>query len=50
VAATTNSTFSVSTASSSVYRWLVTYPGDATHSGTTSACGTEQFTLSITNG
>ena len=29
--------------------YLVVYGGDSTHNGATSACGTEQFTLSITN-
>src|SRR5437867_2445531 len=49
-ASTTNSTFSVSSAAvASTYRWLVTYSGDAKHEGTTSACGTEAFTLTIKN-
>jgi hypothetical protein len=48
-ASTSNTTFSVSSANASTYRWLVTYPGDATHDGTTSACGTEHFVLTITN-
>jgi hypothetical protein len=34
---------------SGVYRWQITYPGDDTHDGSTSACGTEQFTATITN-
>jgi hypothetical protein len=48
-ASTSNTTFSVAAATSGVYRWLVTYAGDGTHTGTTSACGTEQFTATITN-
>src|SRR5439155_427778 len=31
-------------------RWIVTYSGDANHNGATSLCGTENFTLSISNG
>jgi hypothetical protein len=49
-ASTSNTTFSVSTASASTYKWLVVYDGDATHDGATSACGTENFTLTIVNG
>lgn len=49
-AATDNTTFSVTTASASTYRWKVTYSGDDTHDGSTGACGTEQFTLTIVNG
>ncbi len=49
-AATSNSTFSVSAAAASTYNWLVVYGGDGTHDGVTSACGTEQFTLTIANG
>jgi hypothetical protein len=49
-AATSNSTFSVSAAAADTYNWLVVYSGDATHSGATSACGTEHFTLTIANG
>ena len=48
-AGTTNSTFSVSSAAADTYNWEVSYPGDATHDGTTSACGTEHFTLTIAN-
>jgi hypothetical protein len=48
-ASTSNSTFSVSSASASTYRWVVEYSGDATHEAVTSACGTEQFTLTIAN-
>ena len=48
-ASTTNTTFSVSTASASTYRWRVSYGGDANHTGATSTCGTEQFTLTIAN-
>jgi hypothetical protein len=46
---TSNSTFSVTAGSSGTYRWEVTYSGDATHNGSTSACGTEQFTATITD-
>jgi len=48
-ASTSNSTFSVTAGTSGTYRWVVTYPGDATHLGSTSACGTEQFTATITD-
>ena len=48
-ASTTNTTFSVSSATADTYRWKVTYPGDATHTGATSTCGTEHFTLTIAN-
>jgi hypothetical protein len=48
-ASTSNTTFSVSSASASTYRWVVTYGGDGTHDGTTSACGTEHFVLTIAN-
>ncbi len=49
-AATDNKTFSVSSAAADTYNWLVVYGGDAKHSGATSACGTEHFTLTIANG
>jgi len=49
-ASTSNQTFSIGTASSDDYKWLVTYPGDDNHLGATSACGTEHFTLTIANG
>lgn len=48
-ATTTNSTFSVSTATADTYNWEVSYPGDANHLPVTSACGTEHFTLTIAN-
>jgi hypothetical protein len=48
-ASTTNTTFSVVAGTSGTYRWIVSYPGDATHQASTSACGTEQFTATITN-
>jgi hypothetical protein len=48
-ASTTNTTFSVSSATADTYRWEVTYPGDANHDPATSVCGTEQFTLTIAN-
>ena len=46
-ASTSNTTFSVKSASSDDYKWLVAYSGDSTHEGATSACGTEHFTLTI---
>jgi Cu/Zn superoxide dismutase len=49
-ASTSNTVFKVTSASASTYKWLVVYSGDATHEGATSACGTEQFTLTIVNG
>ena len=48
-ATTSNSTFSVKSGSADVYRWRVVYGGDTNHEGVTSACGTEQFTLTIAN-
>jgi hypothetical protein len=48
-ASTSNTSFSVSSASADTYRWQVEYSGDATHDGSTSSCGTEQFTLTIAN-
>ncbi|MDQ1457024.1 MAG: hypothetical protein QOH28_2644, partial [Actinomycetota bacterium] len=48
-AGTSNGSFSVSVASASTYKWLVVYGGDTNHDGITSACGTEQFTLTIDN-
>jgi len=48
-ASTSNTTFSVSTAAASTYKWLVVYGGDAKHDGTTGTCGTEAFTLTIKN-
>ena len=49
-AATSNTTFSVSAAAADTYNWVVAYSGDETHSGATSACGTEHFTATIANG
>ena len=49
-AATSNSTFSVSTAAADTYNWVVVYSGDGTHDGATSACGTQHFTATISNG
>jgi hypothetical protein len=49
-AATTNSTFSVSSAAADTYKWVVVYSGDATHRASTGACGAQRFTASITNG
>jgi hypothetical protein len=47
--AKTNNSFAVSSALASTYKWLVSYPGDGTHDGVTSACGTEHFDLTIAN-
>jgi hypothetical protein len=49
-AETSNTLFSVIAGTSGTYRWVVSYPGDDTHLASTSACGTEQFTATITNG
>ena len=46
-AATANDTFAVDSNNDGTYRWKVTYGGDSTHSGSTSACGTERFTIAI---
>ena len=46
---TNNTTFSVTSATVSTYKWLVVYGGDPKHEGVTSTCGTEQFTLTIKN-
>ena len=49
-ASTSNTTtFSVTAGTSGVYRWEVTYPGDASHDPSTSACGIEHFTADIVN-
>jgi hypothetical protein len=48
-ASTSNTTFSITAATASTYKWLVVYSGDTKHTGQTSACGTEQFTLTIAN-
>ena len=40
---TTNTTFIAST--QGTWRWKVSYSGDATNAGSTSACGVEQFTI-----
>jgi hypothetical protein len=42
-ASTSNIATTVST--EGTYRWLIEYSGDATHDGSTSACGVEAFTL-----
>jgi hypothetical protein len=47
-AASTSNTSAPVTAGGT-YRWLVSYSGDASHVGRVSACGAEQFTLSVTN-
>jgi len=47
-AATNNTTQAVT--ASGTYVWLVSYSGDAKHTPATSSCGTEQFTLTVTNG
>ena len=49
-ASTSNTSFSVSSASADTYSWLVVYDGDATHDATTSSCNTEHFTATIVNG
>lgn len=49
-ATTDNTTFTISSASAATYKWLVVYGGDANHTGATSACGTENFVLTINNG
>src|SRR5687767_1184181 len=46
-ASTSNTTFSVDAGSPGTYRWLLTYSGDATHDGSTGACGVERFTASV---
>ncbi|SFY37328.1 hypothetical protein SAMN02787144_102133 [Streptomyces atratus] len=48
-ASTSNNTFSVDAANDGVYKWLVTYSGDATHDTATSACGTENATITVNN-
>lgn len=49
-AVTSNSTFSINAASSSQYKWLVSYSGDSNHLPITGSCGDENFTLTIDNG
>lgn len=49
-AATDQTTFDVSTATASQYKWQITYSGDSTHNGITGACGNESFTATIANG
>jgi hypothetical protein len=49
-ALTNNTVYSISTASSSQYKWLVSYSGDANHLPITGSCGDENFTLTINNG
>ena len=46
---TDNTDFSVNAAGSGNYKWGVTYSGDDTHDGATSACGKEAFTATIDN-
>jgi hypothetical protein len=48
-ASTNNTIFWVTAATAGTYRWVVTYPGDLNHEGTTSLCGVEQHTLTINN-
>ncbi len=48
-ASTHNTSFDVSAATASTYKWVVAYVGDTTHDPVTSSCGTEQFTLTIAN-
>jgi hypothetical protein len=47
-AATTNTTTAVN--ANGTYSWLVEYSGDASHTGATSACSTERFVVTFTNG
>jgi hypothetical protein len=47
-AATTNTTVAVDV--NGTYSWLVQYSGDATHTGATSTCSTERFTVTFVNG
>jgi hypothetical protein len=49
-ASTDNQSFVISSASASQYKWLVVYGGDTNHTGITSPCGTENFTVTIVNG
>jgi hypothetical protein len=46
---TNNTSFSVDEANDGNYKWLVTFSGDGTYDGATSACGKENFTATITN-
>jgi hypothetical protein len=48
-ASTSNTTFSIASASASTYNWVAVYSGDASHQGSTSPCGKEHFTLTIAN-
>jgi hypothetical protein len=50
MATTNNTTFSVDASNDGAYNWLVTYSGDGTHDGETSACGKENFTTTVNNG
>ena len=47
---TNNTSFSVDASNDGGYKWLVSYSGDGTHDGTTSACGKENFTATVDNG
>lgn len=49
-AITSNGTFSISSASASQYKWLVSYSGDDNHLPIAGSCGSENFTLTINNG
>jgi hypothetical protein len=49
-AVTSNATYSISTASASQYKWLVSYSGDSNHLPIAGSCGDESFTLTINNG
>ena len=49
-AVTSNSSFSISAASASQYKWLVSYSGDTNHLPLNGSCGSENFTLTISNG
>ena len=49
-AVTSNTTFSITSATSSQYKWLVSYSGDSNHLPIAGTCGGENFTLTIDNG
>jgi hypothetical protein len=49
-AATSNTTFDVTSATAATYKWEVSYSGDTKHEGATATCGSENFTVSIVNG
>ena len=49
-AVTNNTSFSITSATSSQYKWLVSYSGDSNHEAISGSCGGENFTLTIDNG